>query len=370
MLCPPLLPTCLTNKLHTIACFCMGDFKTVAENLARHKNGTYYLQAKIAGKKIRKSLRTDALRIAKIKRNDLLAKLRMQSGLARDYENMTIGQLIAVTRSYYADIPSYREKPASLHYRNQILDVLASQMPVTRAISTLSKSETVDLFKYIAGRYSPQRYNNTLGTFRKMMEIAIKKAHACIDDPSMEIERLAIRKKEITVPTASEFKAIIKAVRGQKKANSLQASQFIEFLAYAGCRVDESRHIKGHDIAGSRIRITGGVSGTKNHEARFVPIVPAMRELLERIDPEPNKPLFSLKSPREALKNACLRLGIRHVRVHDLRHFFATTCIESGIDFATIAKWLGHKDGGILVAKTYGHIRDDHSQREAAKVQF
>ena len=32
----------------------------------------------------------------------------------------------------------------------------------------------------------------------------------------------------------------------------------------------------------------------------------------------------------------------------------------------TIATWLGHQDGGILVGKTYGHLNDEH-QREAAR---
>ena len=43
------------------------------------------------------------------------------------------------------------------------------------------------------------------------------------------------------------------------------------------------------------------------------------------------------------------------------RHFFATTCIESGVDIPTISRWLGHKDGGALAMRTYGHLRDEHS---------
>ncbi|WP_394699583.1 tyrosine-type recombinase/integrase [uncultured Desulfobacter sp.] len=152
--------------------------------------------------------------------------------------------------------------------------------------------------------------------------------------------------------------------KAQKKLHSLEASQFIEFLAYSGVRIDEARHITGYHIEESRIRIAGGATGTKNHESRYVPIIPAMSGLIKRINPESGRPLFALKSPREALTNACKRLNIPHVRIHDLRHFFATTCIESGIDFATVGKWLGHKDGGILAARTYGHIRDDHSQTD------
>jgi hypothetical protein len=36
-----------------------------------------------------------------------------------------------------------------------------------------------------------------------------------------------------------------------------------------------------------------------------------------------------------------------------------------GLDFMTIAHWLGHSDGGILVGKIYGHLADAHKARMA-----
>ena len=38
--------------------------------------------------------------------------------------------------------------------------------------------------------------------------------------------------------------------------------------------------------------------------------------------------------------------------------------------FMTIAKWVGHKDGGMLIGRTYGHLADDHTKRAAQKVSF
>ena len=54
----------------------------------------------------------------------------------------------------------------------------------------------------------------------------------------------------------------------------------------------------------------------------------------------------------------------------DLRHLFATRCIESGVDIPTVSRWLGHKDGGALAMKVYGHLRDHHSVEMAKKVRF
>ena len=76
-------------------------------------------------------------------------------------------------------------------------------------------------------------------------------------------------------------------------------------------------------------------------------------------------PLFSIRDPRRALDSATDRLGFPHQRLHDLRHFFATYCIEQGVDIPTVSRWLGHKDGGVLAMRTYGHLRDEHSQAMA-----
>ena len=42
----------------------------------------------------------------------------------------------------------------------------------------------------------------------------------------------------------------------------------------------------------------------------------------------------------------------------------------SGIDFMTIARWVGHKDGGILIGKVYGHLSNEHAQLQAARMNF
>ena len=63
-------------------------------------------------------------------------------------------------------------------------------------------------------------------------------------------------------------------------------------------------------------------------------------------------------------------VGMERITHHDLRHLFATICIESGVDVPTVSRWLGHKDGGALAMKVYGHLRDEHSAVQAQRVKF
>ena len=42
----------------------------------------------------------------------------------------------------------------------------------------------------------------------------------------------------------------------------------------------------------------------------------------------------------------------------------------SGIQNMTIAHWVSHKDGGVLIGKTYGHLAKGYKQQEAKKLNF
>ena len=40
------------------------------------------------------------------------------------------------------------------------------------------------------------------------------------------------------------------------------------------------------------------------------------------------------------------------------------------MDIPTVARWLGHKDGGALAMRVYGHLRQEHSFRQIKLVNF
>jgi integrase len=141
--------------------------------------------------------------------------------------------------------------------------------------------------------------------------------------------------------------------------------------------------VKWEDVDGAKgtIRIHGDAeTGTKNSESRTIPIIPAMRDLLDRLTLQDRETrnqdraglgfVMTVTECRGALDEACQKVGIKRIHHHDLRHLFATRCIESGVDIPTVSRWLGHRDGGALAMKTYGHLRDEHSQDMAAKVTF
>jgi len=100
-----------------------------------------------------------------------------------------------------------------------------------------------------------------------------------------------------------------------------------------------------------------------------------MRKLLERLQAEnltaqPFQPVMNVRECQKAMDRAAGKIKMARITHHDLRHLFATLCIESGVDIPTVSRWLGHKDGGALAMKVYGHLRDQHSVNMAQKVTF
>jgi integrase len=84
----------------------------------------------------------------------------------------------------------------------------------------------------------------------------------------------------------------------------------------------------------------------------------------------PTDPILRIKECQRTIDAASKKAGTPRITHHDFRHLFATTCIESAVDIPTVARWMGHSDGGVLAMRTYGHLRPDHSHAAAQKVRF
>ena len=66
---------------------------------------------------------------------------------------------------------------------------------------------------------------------------------------------------------------------------------------------------------------------------------------------------------KKILKDA----GLEHLRFHDLRHTFATTALQNGVDVKTVSSMLGHFDAGFTL-RTYTHATRQ-KQDEAASTR-
>lgn len=137
------------------------------------------------------------------------------------------------------------------------------------------------------------------------------------------------------------------------------------FYLLTGCRRAEITAVTWSDIDFDRKRIH--IAGTKTPRAdRYIPLFPQLLPILEEL-PKNGEKVFPytvsmIKGYWERLKNK----NAFQFRLHDLRHTFATRALESGIQLATVSKWLGHASVGIT-ADIYMHVLTDFERAEIRK---
>jgi len=234
------------------------------------------------------------------------------------------------------------------------------------------------------------------------------------------IDWLRSGKKARHLFTPEEIELFCRAALATSK-NGTEFADYIRLLARCGAREQETIKLAWTSVDFEKKLLTIGADGdTKNKEARCVNFNPELEAHLKSMHarrapdsqwlfPSPQRGdqdtraktfresllltraaagyrcprcqhvLFTQRPPdtcpscqgaRLEPKEKALPAPLQKFGFHDCRHHFISYAVMSGIDFMTIAKWVGHKDGGILIGKVYGHLSDEHRQAQAARMTF
>lgn len=173
-------------------------------------------------------------------------------------------------------------------------------------------------------------------------------------------------------------------IQPEFKANSFLT---VKIALYAGLRNGEvcALQLKDIDLKNHLIHITKTlyrartengrteirIGTTKNKRKRYVPITKELeKDLLvylnsmpEEMRNDPEQFLFvnnkgRALEPKSLLyhfKKLLKKCGLSNIRFHDLRHTFATRCLECGIELKIVSKMLGHSSIQIT-ADLYTHV--------------
>jgi integrase len=345
-------------------------FKKVGPNLYRDAVGRYYVFAKKGGKQFRRSLKTTDAALAKRR----LLEFQNQAGrLNTDGTNSSIRFNELAERWLAAKRPDL--KASSAGRRATALKALGPYFNgrLVRAIG----AREVEAWKINRGpSISPRTWNIEVETLKQIFAYARDTLRIVLDNPVEGLKRKKERKAGIVIPSHEQFRALVNELRSGHRSTG-EAADLVEFLAYSGCRVAEARSVRWRDINEKlgTVLITGGELGTKNSEARTIPLFAPLTRLVRFMRTRKalstdDAFIFEIENARLQILRACERLGLPRFGHHTMRHFFCSNAIESGCDFKVIAGWLGHKDGGVLVAMTYGHLRSEHSAAMAKRITF
>jgi integrase len=353
--------------------------RTRLQNLVRHKSGRYYARAFAGGKEVWKSLKTSHFSVAEARLAEFLRehRERVSNGNGEGSAKMIFGEAAAIHLRNLDDNPGI--KPTTRKYWRECLAALQKSWAGLNEteVRKITQADCKKWASAYAKKASPTRYNNTVSVLRHVLNVAVESS-VVYSNAAAVVKRAAVRGKDIALPTIEKFNALISEMRAGHSRDSMNCADFAAGLAFTGCRVGEAREIAWRDVdfdAGEVVVRGDAKTGTKNWELRRVPLIPDARALFQRMRSERlGEPLdakvFRVGECQKSLNRATQKVGTDRITHHDLRHLFATRCIESGVDIPTVSRWLGHKDGGALAMKTYGHLRREHSIAQAQRVSF
>jgi integrase len=346
------------------------SFPKVPGLLQYASTGTYFARTKVKGKLFRQSLETDVFTTAKLRLPDKIKEFRRPAAEAGTFKDARL--------LYLADLENdHTLAPESKRYRETRIAALLKSWPGLDDMKIVRISEAAcrEWARRFAAQFDEQNFNNTLGSFRGVLERGGLRQD---DNPAYRIKRLGVKPTELELPEPEQFERLIVTIETSGAGQAHDCADFARFLAFSGCRIAEARKVTWADVDFERgeIQVWNGKRSKKSSHSltRQVPIIPPMRELLTRLQqekiPQPTDRVCVLGECEKSLTRACEIVGIPRLTHHDLRHLFASVCIESGIDIPTVSRWLGHVDGGALAMRVYGHLRRGHSVAMAQKVTF
>jgi integrase len=247
--------------------------------------------------------------------------------------------------------------------------------------------------KYIEHRQAAGRSGRTVNLEVTVLRNVLNKA---IDDgwlaslPTQNLRPLKWTPKKRELITKADIDTLCKVALEEDEAgqpkfkNGRQFADYVQLMAFCGSRRDETLRLKWTDVDWERRQLTIGADGQSKNRKHGVVDFNAnlhahLKAMHQRRAPDSD---WLFPSPQRGERDApaktfveTLRLvreeaNLPSFRFHDLRHFFISFCVMSGIDYMTIARWVGHQDGGVLIGKVYGHLSNEHAQQQARRVHF
>jgi len=355
--------------------------KTKYANLIRNVSSeNYYARFRVKGKLVWRCLDTDRISVAQIRLADELKKERQKAGSGRAVARgrMTAGDAVAVYRERLQGSPQLKVKTKSYH-EQRLAAILKSWPGLEKLdLAKITKSDCLSWATKFGLENASSTFNHSLGILRQVFEIAVESG-ARYDNPAKSIKRVTERSQKLRLPEPEQFDRFVKEIETSGSGHARPCANLVRFLAYGGFRITESKYITWADCDFDKGAITvrgEPETGTKGAgDPRTAPMIPEMDQLLRRLQAErpgdsADTPVMRVHECQKAMNRAARIVGMERITHHDLRHLFATRCIESGVDIPTVSRWLGHKDGGALAMRVYGHLRDHHSMAMAQKVTF
>ncbi len=222
-------------------------------------------------------------------------------------------------------------------------------------------------------RDTPYQANRTLGVLSKMMNLAeLWEIRPDGSNPCRHVKRFKEEKRErfLSDEEYQRLGAALKEIE-QERSETAAAIAAVRLLMLTGCRLSEIQKLKWEhvELDAGELRLPDTKTGAKVVHLGE-PAIAVLRGIGRQKDNpwviagrKPGSHLTDLQHPWRRIRE---RAGLSDVRIHDLRHSFASGGLLVGEGLPMIGKLLGHTQ--VQTTARYAHLANDPVKSAANRI--
>lgn len=351
--------------------------KRIDTNLYQHENGTYYTLHRVGSRQFKKSLRTRDRMFAK----RLLRAERLNPGAPAASAETPSSTL---ERPRFEEAVTLHEHNTAFASRATAANFATQRRTMLRFCDCWENFQPVAIWKrYDAeGQGKKQQDSSSAGWvsapnhlrwyLRSFSSFCVNRGWLSATDVSGRIPRKIVPARRVKIPTSEAMRDLL----AMCESESPELGQFLRWIACSGLRLKGAAGIRWEDIdfrAGEYRRVMKGGAEV------IIPLLPEALSLLTARRAALGHPLsgrvfeigdYRVKRVRRLLRKYAVGLGLDLTYPHALRHHFASVAFASGFSPGEVAQMLGHKDGGTLALRVYGHVIATQLKTKVAQLRI
>ena len=267
-------------------------------------------------------------------------------------------------------VPDHCKESTASEYRRSV-ELFIDPSLGSRKVTEVQRKDIAEL--HHAMRKTPYQANRTLGVLSKMFNMAeVWGLRPDGSNPCLHVKRFKEEKRERFL-SAEEFRrlgAVLDEIL-EDGSETRSAVVAIRLLMLTGCRLSEIQKLRWEhvDLGAAELNLPDTKTGS-----RAVPLAPSAVRLLGSLPRDDDNPwvivgrrtgthLTDLQHPWRRIRE---RSGLYDVRIHDLRHSFASRALALGEGLPMIGKLLGHTQ--VQTTARYAHLARDSVKASAARI--
>jgi integrase len=338
-------------------------------------NGTYYFRYRDAGRTVRLS-RIGTL--GEISLADARAKAHAMSRMVREggdpkLESQrfkaapTFDSFVAERYMPYARARKRSWNTDDTILRNHVLSVLSGVR-----MNRISRSDILSLHQTLFEKgYAAATCNRVIVLIKFIYNCAIRwEVLPPGSNPCDGIDPFDDHGARERYLTPQEVQRLFNELDGNR---NVQVGQVIRLLLYTGARKREILDARWDEIDLDRQLLAVPAERSKSKKPRFIPLSDAAIEILRSLprrpdvpwvffNPKTGKPPVSIFYAWDSIRE---KVGLKDVRLHDLRHSYASFLVNAGRSLYEVQRLLGHQDPKVTMR--YAHL-SPQAMREAVNI--